>query len=241
MKKIKNRLIRLGYKVLNSRYFSKFFSSYRFTWEIPGVTKSTAMDAVLYNVRNEEEFWQRGKEDSERLKELVDKDSIVLDVGCGLGRVDKFLAPHCKEIHGVDISSRMLSFARTNLREHPNVFLHRGNGKDLSLFTDGKFDFVFSLLTLQHLEKEDAYIYIKEIHRVLKRGGRVYLQFPHFLSDEVFKGFVSYANKRAKHIARVRGYTEPEVAKMLTSVGFGELKLFCRGDDIIVYSPIPNV
>jgi len=233
MKKIRTRIIKLGYKALNFSYFSKIFGSYRFVWEIAGVAKSTAMDAVLYGVKDEEEFWQKGKEDAERLRGFVGKDSIVLDVGCGLGRVERFLAPHCKEIHGLDISSRMLRFARNNLREHANVFLHRGNGKNLSLFQDGKFDFAFSILTLQHLEKEDAYIIIKEIYRVLKRGGKAYLQVPHFLSDKVFKWFVTYANKDSKHIVRVRGYTEPEVERILRFVGFEKLELNFEGDDII--------
>lgn len=226
-------ILKLGYKVLNSRYFSKIFGSYKLTWEMAAVTRSTAMDAVLFNVKDEEELWERGREDAQKLKKFVDKSSIVLDVGCGLGRVEKFLAPECKEIHGVDISGRMLRLAKNNLKDHANVFLHRTNGRDLSLFTDNKFDFVFSIITLQHLEKEDAYIYIDEIHRVLKWGGEAYLQVPNFLSDKVFKWFVSYANKGSKHMARVRGYTEPEVEKILRSVGFEKLELHSEGDDII--------
>ncbi|MEM2144030.1 MAG: class I SAM-dependent methyltransferase [Candidatus Jordarchaeaceae archaeon] len=231
---MKEKIIKLGYKMLNSKYFSKFFSSYRLIWEIAGATKSTAMDAVLFGVKNEEDFWARGKEDAQKLKKFVDKGSIVLDIGCGIGRVEKFLAQHCKEIHGVDVSSRMLKFAKENLKEHPNVFLHRTNGKDLSLFSDGKFDFVFSLLTLQHMEKEDVFYYLIEIRRVLKKGGKVYLQFPNFLPDKIFKWFAEYAKKGAKHIARVRGYTEPEVKKMLYHAGFDILEVLSYDDDIIV-------
>lgn len=226
-------ILKLGYKLLNSKYLSKIFSSYKLTWEMAAVTRSTAVDAVLFNVKDEEEFWERGEEDAQKLRKFVDKNSVVLDVGCGLGRVEKFLAPYCKEIHAIDISARMLRLAKNNLKDHANVFLHKNNGKDLSLFSDNKFDFVFSIITLQHLEKEDAYVYIKEIHRVLKRGGKAQMQIPNFLSDEVFKWFVGYANKGSKHIARVRGYTEPEVEKMLHFVGFQKLELNSEGDDII--------
>lgn len=156
---LREKVLALGYKVLNSGILSKLFRSYRITWELAGVTKTTAMDAVLRGVKDEEEFWLSGKREAEKLKEFISKDSIVLDVGCGLGRIEKWLASYCKEIHAVDVSWRMIRLARKNLKGIKNVFFYRGNGRDLSIFPDDKFDFVFSLLTLQHLEKEDAYIY----------------------------------------------------------------------------------
>ena len=39
-----------------------------------------------------------------------------------------------------------------------NVSLKLGNGRDLGMYPDAKFDAVFSLLMLQHLEKEDAFL-----------------------------------------------------------------------------------
>ena len=162
---MKKELINLGYKILNSRLFSRLFSSYKLTWELAGITKSTAMDAVLRGVSNEEEFWTLGENVAEELKKFVNKnkDSIVLDVGCVIGRVEKFLAPYCKEVHGVDVSGRMIKLARKNLKNYKNVFFYKNNGKDLRIFPDNAFDFVFSILTLQHLEKEDAYISRKYI------------------------------------------------------------------------------
>jgi len=89
----------LPYKILNSRFFSKFFRSYKITWELAGITKGMAMDAVLRGVKNETEFWSSGKDIAEKLRKFIDKNSIVLDVGCGLGRIEKYLAQYCKEIH----------------------------------------------------------------------------------------------------------------------------------------------
>lgn len=40
------------------------------------------MDAVLRGVKNETEFWSSGKDIAEKLRKFIDKNSIVLDVGC---------------------------------------------------------------------------------------------------------------------------------------------------------------
>lgn len=223
--KVERIFIRFGHKILNSRYFSKFFGTYKTIWDLAGITKSTAMDAILCDVKDENKFWSYGEKDAEKLKIFVDKNSVVLDVGCGIGRVEKFLAKYCEDIHGVDVSGRMIRFARNELKECKNCFFHKTNGKDFSIFPDNKFDFVFSIITLQHLEKEDVYIYMEEMYRVLKPNGRVYLNFLNSLSDSVFEVFVNNAKSRSRHIARIRGYVEPEVDKMMKSVGFKDLKM----------------
>jgi len=54
------------------------------------------------------------------------------------------------------------------------------------------------------------------------------------MSDEVFGWFVDYAKQRSRHIARVRGYTVPEVEKMMSSLGFKDYEIRIEGEDIIV-------
>jgi hypothetical protein len=67
-----------------------------------------------------------------------------------------------------------------------------------------------------------------------KNIGKVYLQFPNFMSDEVFGWFVNYVKQRSRqHIARVRGYTVPEVDKMMNGIGFKDLEIRVEGEDII--------
>jgi ubiquinone/menaquinone biosynthesis C-methylase UbiE len=227
-------IIRIGYRILNSRHFSKIFSSYRFTWEAAGITRNLALDAVLRGVYNEEEFWEKGRDDAKALRPFVSSNSICLDIGCGIGRVIKFLAPHVKEIHGVDVSSRFLKLAKNNLKAHSNIVFHTNNGHDFHFLHDDMFDFVYSLLVLQHIEKEDVYLYLEEIHRVLRKGGVTYLQIPNFLSDTVFGWYVKYAKQNTRHLARIRGYTEPEIERMMYGVGFSNMEISSRGDNIVV-------
>ena len=161
--KIKKKVIDIGYTILNSRFLSRLFNSYNMIWELAGITKSTAMEAILHGVSDKDKFWSSGREVASKLTNFINKDSVVLDVGCGIGRVEKYLAPHVKEIFGVDISRGMIKIAKKALENYDNVHFIKNNGRDLSIFEDNKFDFVFSILVLQHLEKEDAYIYKRNV------------------------------------------------------------------------------
>ena len=47
----------------------------------------------------------------------------VLDIGCGIGRIEKYLAPRVGEMCAVDVSGRMIARARERLAGLPNVRL----------------------------------------------------------------------------------------------------------------------
>ena len=96
----------------------------------------------------------------------------ALEIGCGPGRLMLPMSRHFDEIHGVDVSDEMLALARHNLREVPNVYLTRNSGSDLSAFSSGYFDFVYSYAVLQHIPSVTVVAhYLEEAARVLKPGG----------------------------------------------------------------------
>ena len=99
--------------------------------------------------------------------ELLNKDSLVLDYGCGVGRVSKMIIDDigCR-IAGVDISESMLQFA-TQYVNNEN-FLPLLYTKELSNNAP-KFDLVIASLVLQHTE--DPIESIKFIKDILKEGG----------------------------------------------------------------------
>lgn len=112
------------------------------------------------------------------LKDIpIEKNWKVLDLGCGIGRLTKLIASQCEEIIGVDFSPEMIEQAKTYLTSIPNVKLFVNNGIDLSLFENCSFDFVYSMITLQHIPSLSVIEnYILEIARVLKPGGYARLQ-----------------------------------------------------------------
>jgi ubiquinone/menaquinone biosynthesis C-methylase UbiE len=204
-------------------------ASYRRRWNIASFTEAGAMDAILTGISGAREFEERGMKDVEILRKFVSPDSVVLDLGCGIGRVDKYLSPYCKRLCGVDVSDRMLALAKKRLTGIPNVELYRNNGRDLSQFRDETFDLIVALLLFHHLDRQDAKIYLGEIIRVLKQDGKGYLQFPnrlspHFSSEKM--------EKRRYDIARTRWYTESQVVTLLQEVGFRIMSTTFEGSEI---------
>lgn len=102
----------------------------------------------------------------------------ALDFGCGVGRLTQALADRFDRCDGVDIAASMIDEARRINRHGERVNYHVNASPDLSLFADESFDFVLSLLVLQHMEPRYAKRYIAEFARVLKRGGVAVFQVP---------------------------------------------------------------
>jgi SAM-dependent methyltransferase len=66
----------------------------------------------------------------------------VLEIGCGAGRVLGYLVAIGREVHGIDISSRMVEYCR---HRYPGARVRVAGLDDLSARTEGKFDAVLAL------------------------------------------------------------------------------------------------
>jgi SAM-dependent methyltransferase len=87
------------------------------------------------------------------------------------------MARHFEEIHGIDISDEMIRRAEDNLASTPNAYPRHAESSDLSGFTDGYFDFVYSYAVFQHIPSgEVVFGYLREAARVLSIGGVAHLQ-----------------------------------------------------------------
>ncbi len=75
------------------------------------------------------------------IKKMLDKESTVLDIGCGTGRLSFQLAGHCKKIVGVDLSSKNIEIAKSKLSKmnHPNLSFVHSNG--ILFNEDLKYDY----------------------------------------------------------------------------------------------------
>jgi ubiquinone/menaquinone biosynthesis C-methylase UbiE len=116
--------------------------------------------------------------DELRSRGLEPRRGRALDFGCGVGRLTQALAGHFEEVAGVDIASSMVEQARAMNAYGARCSYHLNERSDLSAFPDGHFDFIYSSITLQHMEPRYALAYIREFVRLLSDGGIVMFQLP---------------------------------------------------------------
>ena len=69
----------------------------------------------------------------------------------------------------------MLKFAAERLSSLPGVEFVELWGNDLRPISDNSIDFVYSTVVFMHLESWDRYGYVREAFRVLRPGGKLYV------------------------------------------------------------------
>ncbi len=138
----------------------------------------------------------------------------ILEIGCGMGRVGKVIAPECLRWVGADISDAMLTQARIYLADTPNVELIELHDVGLASIPDNSLDLVYCTVVFMHLYEWDRFRYVKEAFRVLRPGGRCYFDNVDIATDhgwEVFSAGAAYPpENRPAHVSMVSSAPELE-------------------------------
>jgi SAM-dependent methyltransferase len=140
----------------------------------------------------------------------------VLDIGCGSGMNSVLAATHGGFVTGIDISPSLtkLAIRRAQLNGVPDrVRVMVTSAHDLP-FASNSFDVVLGIAILHHLDLDAA---SREVHRVLKRGGRAIFQEPVRNSAMV------------KRLRAMIPYTAPDVSPFERPLTDRELNDFSRG------------
>ncbi len=111
------------------------------------------------------------------LEDLLTPQTRALDIGCGIGRMDKHVAPRVGSLIGVDVSGEMVAMARHRLSGLSNVEFREGDGESLPV-SDASQDLVFSHIVFQHMPRKYARSYFKDTYRALCAGGHFVFQVP---------------------------------------------------------------
>ncbi len=109
---------------------------------------------------------------STRWVEPLSEEMVVLDVACGASHLAEEIAPHVRQVVGIDLTPELLRLGAARLRKAgvPNVLLQEGNAADLP-FLDDTFDLVLCRSALHHFR--DPAGTVREMARVCRPGGRV--------------------------------------------------------------------
>ncbi|MFW9931245.1 MAG: class I SAM-dependent methyltransferase [Candidatus Thorarchaeota archaeon] len=100
----------------------------------------------------------------------ISEDDIVLELGCGYGRVLSQIASRCSFLIGIDTSYESLKMAQSYLSEYSTIELSLMNAIDLC-FPDSSFDAVICIQNGISAFKVDSYDLVREAYRVARPDG----------------------------------------------------------------------
>lgn len=106
----------------------------------------------------------------------LDKESVVLEIGSGMGLTSKHVAAEVQHLYCSDISTSFLEIARKECAGIPNIdFVKIEKEPAVFDFRDEFFDAIFADAVFIHLNLYDIYWYFAEFQRLAKKGGRVFI------------------------------------------------------------------
>ncbi len=168
-----------------------------------------AMHYILTDNANwsSQEFFASGEEDVKRFvdpflqKYEIEQPGILLELGCGIGRLTSSLSKRFTHVDAIDLSEEMIRRAREIHVDKSNITFIVNNGKDLSCCESEKYDMVFSYIVLQHIPDPNiVYQYFKEFGRVLRKNGLFLLQ----VANQNMKGHEKYLQRWQKRRIKLK-------------------------------------
>jgi ubiquinone/menaquinone biosynthesis C-methylase UbiE len=147
---------------------------------------------------------------------------VVLDFGCGVGRLTQALARRFQSCVGIDISQEMITQA--------NALNHHGHCRYLVSatphlpFADESFSFLYSNLVLQHVTRCLAVNYLREFTRVLARGGVLVFG----VQDSFAAPDLASSLTRIRHILHLRSR-----ARAWFRRSSGDMQMHCLPEHVI--------
>lgn len=154
----------------------------------------------------------------------------LLDLGCGNGLLTEELSRAVGEngaVTGLDPSDDMLAAARERLAGRKNVQLVAGKAEALP-FPDGSFDGAVSLQVFEYFD--DVTSPLRELHRVLRPGGRVVISDMHF-------GTLVWRSDNPDRMRRVLALYDEHLARRALPEELGE-NLSQTGFERVTLTPV---
>lgn len=147
------------------------------------------------------------------LKENV----CMLDIGCGtgwaLGQAANLIDGK-GTFYGVDLSEKMIEKAKENFNGRENFHFIKANAEEIPL-ADNQFDIIICTNSFHHYLHPDKAL--KEMLRILKTGGKLYLLDPtvdNWVIRQIAKGMHLFIRDK------VNLHTSKEFGTIITRAGF---------------------
>lgn len=165
-----------------------------------------------------------------RRNEGINLDGLnILDLGSGTGKNANFLASLGNHVVGLEISHKAISIAKQAARELESEVDYRvfNIGEEYP-FKNDSFDLVLDIMTSNSLNEKERAIYLKEVHRVLRKGGYFFV-----------RGLCKDSDKNAKALLKANPGLEYDTY-IIKDMGLVE-RVFSKIDFINMYSKYFNI
>jgi SAM-dependent methyltransferase len=217
---------------VSTKQTSRGRGDYRQVWD--GVARNMNEARVSVAGYSDDAEWERtGLESTELLVRVcrIELSDVVMEIGCGAGRIAHTLAPRCAKWIGGDVSVNMLGHAAEALKDVPNIELVALAGSDLRAIGDASLNVIYCTVVFMHLDEWDRFRYVSEMYRVLKPGGRVYFDNFNLLSDEGWTFFLEQcAHEPVNRPANIsRSSTPQELRAYAERAGFDDVEVWPAG------------
>ena len=153
---------------------------------------------------------------AQTIKKLVIENKLkkVLDVGCGTGRLVKFLNSKGFVAFGCDSSSNAVRVAR-KLNNKLTIKLASAT---ILPFKNNSFDLVTAISLIEHLTQNESKEFLKETRRILKPKGYIFLVTPNFATPlKIIQGSKWFGYSDPTHLTF---YTPASLKKILFKYNF---------------------
>lgn len=91
-----------------------------------------------------------------QIKNLIEPNSNIIDVGCGTGRFSFSISDKCKSVLGIDLSTRNIERANLILTQNPNNKITFQNKSVNEIIAEGKEHFDYAVMTYVIHEVDEA-------------------------------------------------------------------------------------
>jgi cyclopropane fatty-acyl-phospholipid synthase-like methyltransferase len=147
---------------------------------------------------NYEQFYKTGEEQIKYFENILQKhnktlkDKIILDFGCGVGRLTNACSFYSTNVYGMDISEEHLKIARDKVKSAKFYIVNNIN--NLPKLPNNP-EIIISLITLQHNVPRFIKKYLIQLLSLLKNEGIALIHIPYKVSSSL----VNSPNKMQMH------------------------------------------
>jgi len=159
-----------------------------------------------------------------QIKNLIEPQSTIIDVGCGTGRFPFAIASRSNSVLGIDLSKRNINTAQRTLNQNPNSKITFKHSSLKDLVNDGQSRFDYAILTyvIHEVNEEERIQLLTDIAQVADKiiigdylipcpgdfAGRIVKTVEFIAGKEHYRNFKSYeANGGIQYLADNAGLT----------------------------------